>query len=338
MRNRIAQTVEKLLVDCPAILNQPMLLHRLFLRKKVAVLMYHGVVETPLEIPDWCFISKHDFSLQMEYLHRNFKIISLAQAVQSMREEQINEPTAVITFDDGYQNVHDVAYPVMSRLGIPATVFLNTGFTDTANTLWFCRLNMAISATRCRKLSWNGQEYDLSSRAARTRTCSRLQSRLKQLPHQQLLDNLDVIREALGIQTADEAPKDSPFRILDSQSIGKMAASGLIEFGAHTATHTILTRVSEERARQEILSSIGETQRLTSKPCTLFAYPNGRAVDYNDIVMKFLGESGVQAAVTTREGPNTSSTPPLELRRYGIGAGLSLVPFILRVHHLLPGN
>ena len=144
------------------------------------------------------------------------------------------------------------------------------------------------------------------------------------------------IREALDIHTPKEVSRDSQFRMLDSKSIAEMVDSGLIEFGAHTATHTILTRVDEKRAQQEIASSIEGTQQLTGKPCALFAYPNGRAEDYNEAVIKFLHSAGIEAAVTTREAPNTVSSPLLELCRYGIGPGPSLLPFIRRVHHLLP--
>jgi peptidoglycan/xylan/chitin deacetylase (PgdA/CDA1 family) len=298
--------------------------------------MYHGVVRTALDVPDWCFIPERDFSRQMEYLHRNFKVVSLTEAAVNLREDRINEPTAVITFDDGYQNVYDVAYPILSRLGLPATVFLNTTFINTAHTVWFCTLNQAISETIHLKLSWNGQDYDLSNTVSKARASARLQSLLKHLPHQELLEKLAEIREALDIHTPTEVTRDSHFRMLDSQSITEMANSGLIEFGAHTATHTILTRVDEERAQREIASSIEDTQQLSGKPCRLFAYPNGRAEDYNEAVINFLESAGIEAAVTTRDGPNTVSTPPLELCRYGIGVGLSLLSFIRRVHHLLP--
>jgi hypothetical protein len=150
------------------------------------------------------------------------------------------------------------------------------------------------------------------------------------------LGKLAEIRGKLDIHTPTEVARDSHFRMLDNQSIADMSASGLIEFGAHTATHTILSRVDEARARQEITSSIEDTQRLTGKPCRLFAYPNGQPGDYNEAVIRFLERSGIGAAVTTRDGPSTMTTPPLELCRYGIGAGLSILPFILRVHHLLP--
>jgi peptidoglycan/xylan/chitin deacetylase (PgdA/CDA1 family) len=336
MLSKIKWFIEELILVSPAIFNQPLLFNRTFFRRKVAILMYHGVVRTPLDVPDWCFLSERDFSRQMQYLRRNFKVVSLAEAAVNLRENRINEPTAVITFDDGYQNVYDVAYPILSRFGLPATVFLNTAFINTANTIWSCVLNKAISETTLQTFVWNGQVYNLNSTASKARTSEKLQSALKQFPHQELLEKLAEIREALDIHTPTEVSGDSHFRMLDSQSIAEMVDSGLIEFGAHTANHTILTCVDKEFAQQEIASSIEDTQKLTDKPCRLFAYPNGRAQDYNEAVIQLLDSAGIEAAVTTREGPNTVSTPPLELRRYCIGAGDSLLRFILQLHHQPP--
>lgn len=297
--------------------------------------MYHGVVPSPLEVPDWCFIEKRYFSAQMEYLSRHFRVISLAQAIQELHADRIKSPTAVITFDDGYQNVFDVAYPILRRLGLPATIFLNTAFIGTAKTVWFCTLNHALTRTTQQELLWDGQAYDLSSNTAKSTTSSRLQSILKQYSHQELLDKLAEIHDKLEMQIPDEIPPESHFRMLDNQAIEEMAASGLIEFGAHTANHTILTRIDEEYARQEIESSIQDTRRLTGKPCTLFAYPNGRVIDYNKAIIEKLKTAGIQIAVTTREGPNTTNTPLLELRRYDIGTGVDMATFMMRTHHLL---
>jgi peptidoglycan/xylan/chitin deacetylase (PgdA/CDA1 family) len=336
MPNSIQRFIATLVIASPAVLNPPRLLHRIFFRKKLSILMYHGVVRTPLEVPDWCFVSEDNFSRQMDYLSRHFRVVPLGQAARELREDCISEPTVVITFDDGYQNVHDVAFPILAGYKLPSTVFINTAFINTAQTVWFCLLNQAIAETKQTELSWGDEVFDLSNTASKARSSARLQSLVKRLPHAELLEKVAEIREALGIRTPMEVAAGSPFRMLDNHSIVAMSASGLVEFGAHTATHTILTRVDETRARQEITSSIEDTQRLTGKPCRSFAYPNGQPRDYNAAMVEFLADSGIEVAVTTRDGPSTMSTPPLELCRYGVGAGLSLLPFILRVHHLLP--
>jgi len=335
MLGRLRHTIENLVVTSPALGNLPLRLHRLLFRKNISILMYHGVVRTPLDVPDWCFVPEQNFLFQMDYLHRNFRVVSLTQAVEDLRANRVNEPTAVITFDDGYQNVYDIAYPILSHFGLNATIFLNTAFVNTSNTVWFCILNQAISETVHQTLSWKGKLYDLSSTTSKARASAELQSALKQLPHDDLLHQLAEIRRTLEIHSPMGVPMNSNFRMLDKHSIAEMLESGLVEFGAHTATHTILTHVDEVRAKHEIASSIRETEMLTGKPCKLFAYPNGKPVDYNEATISFLMALGIDVAVTTRTGPSTASTPPLELRRYGVGANLSILPFILRVHHLL---
>jgi peptidoglycan/xylan/chitin deacetylase (PgdA/CDA1 family) len=110
-----------------------------------------------------------------------------------------------------------------------------------------------------------------------------------------------------------------------------MHASGLIAFGAHTVDHVVLTQVDEARQRREIRQSLTDVADLTGAPCRLFAYPNGSAYDYDETAMAELREAGVTCAVTTRDGANTPDTPPLELRRIGIGNRIGPISFPLKL-------
>ena len=103
--------------------------------------------------------------------------------------------------------------------------------------------------------------------------------------------------------------------------------SGLIEFGAHTQSHAILSRLPPEVARNEIEQSIAATQRLTGRTCVLFAYPNGLAKDYDASHRALLQSCGVRAAVTAIQGFNWGETSLLNLRRFGIGANLDMRGF-----------
>src|SRR5439155_21705017 len=112
-------------------------------------------------------------------------------------------------------------------------------------------------------------------------------------------------------------------------------ASGLFQLGAHTHRHTILTRIAEERRRDEVERSLREVAALSGRPCRSFAYPNGRREDYDPAAIALLRSLGVRVAVTSLAGPNVTGTPPLELCRYGIGEGTSLASFACLVHHML---
>jgi len=95
--------------------------------KKVSILMYHqiGDFKNPKSHrATFCHIRR--FRAQMAYLHRlRYRVISLNQAVEGLFENRsLPGHSVVLTFDDGYQDFRDHAFPILQRYGFPATVFL----------------------------------------------------------------------------------------------------------------------------------------------------------------------------------------------------------------------
>jgi peptidoglycan/xylan/chitin deacetylase (PgdA/CDA1 family) len=93
------------------------------------ILCYHqytknSVTQNQLEI------TAEAFERQMLYLLANdFRILSFAEAEQIIRRGQpIPEQAVVITIDDGYRSIYDVAWPILKKHGIKATLFIYTDF------------------------------------------------------------------------------------------------------------------------------------------------------------------------------------------------------------------
>jgi peptidoglycan/xylan/chitin deacetylase (PgdA/CDA1 family) len=295
--------------------------------------MYHGIIRSPLEVTDWCFVDETSFSTQIEYLKRHFEVIFLSEAVERMRNGGIKRPAAVITFDDGYQNNFDVAFPILYKEKIPATIFLTTGLINTNDTVWHCQLNLALSQTRRPRIERNGFRFDLSTLDLKAKASAAIQDSLKKLKHSQLMAAVrNIILELDGDPDCPIAI-DSPYRMLSKNAIAEMVASELIEFGAHTHQHMILSCLSPEERLNEIRRSVDAIHELTGRPCKCFAYPNGRMQDYDPESINDIKACGIQMAVTTAAGPNNRTTPTMELRRYGVGADLSMAAFQLMVHH-----
>jgi peptidoglycan/xylan/chitin deacetylase (PgdA/CDA1 family) len=311
------------------------LFHRLAYQDKLTIIMYHGIIRSPLLVDDWCFVDENSFRAQIAYLKKHFEIIALSEAVERMRNGGIKRPTAVITFDDGYQNNFDVAFPILGREGIPATIFLTTGLINTNDTVWYCRLNVALSQTRRHFIEWNGFRFGLSTSDQKAKASAAIQESLKNLEQSQLMTTIRNIILELDENPDRSIEMGSPFRMLEKNAIAEMLASGLIEFGAHTHRHAILTRLSDGERYSEIRQSINTVYKLTGRPCKYFAYPNGRVEDYNIETIRDLETCGIQIGVTTISGPNDIMTPVMELRRYGIGAHLSMAAFQLMVHHFI---
>jgi len=93
----------------------------------VSVLMYHQVGEFPAPKEHralYCHVRR--FASQMAYLKRfGYHVISLQQAVDALfGDARLPGRSVVLTFDDGYRNFRDYAWPILRRHGFPATLFM----------------------------------------------------------------------------------------------------------------------------------------------------------------------------------------------------------------------
>ena len=319
-----------------AITRLPRFLNRTLFRKAHTVITYHGVRNADLPIPDECFIARDRFISQMLYVKRHFTVVPLSQALDlAVSRKKPVLPLLSITFDDGFQNVYDNAFPVLKELGLPATVFLVTSLTDTDNTIWYCTLNHAFSETNMRSMVWRDRRFDLTNPGNRVHACLTLQGILKEMPHDVLVREVDGIISSLGFDPGRGLPKNSPFRILSSRDIQQMHKSGFIEFGAHTHTHSILSLLTEEAQEREIRSSIDRVCAITGKQCTLFSYPNGEAGDFGENTRDLLIRNNIYCSVTMMRGPNYPDTDRFCYRRYGIESAMSDHRFVMNVHHMV---
>lgn len=307
-------------------------LHRLRLPDTVSVVMYHGLVRSPLPVTDWCFVPVERFTGQMEYLARHFHVMHIEEAFDPGRP-RVDRPVACITFDDGFASVLELALPVLDRLSIPATVYLVTDLVDTEDTVWFARLHRAVCESRAPEVRLRGLSFALTSPEARADTSASLQRALKALPPSAFETALTDALDQLGGPAPRPTTTWDAFRMLRSDEIRRMSQRGLVRFGGHSASHQILTRTTPDDARHEIHASVGRISALVAGPSRTFAYPNGGPDDFDERVVEAVREAGIQYAVTTIEGPNGRTTDPYRIRRYGIGANDSLARFAELVHH-----
>ncbi len=91
------------------------------------VLMYHHVGFP--DSPSGLYVSPETFEKQMEFLkvHR-YRVVPLAELAALIREKKpVPQKTVAVTFDDGYLDNFENAFPVLKEMGFPAALFMITG-------------------------------------------------------------------------------------------------------------------------------------------------------------------------------------------------------------------
>lgn len=276
------------------------------------ILLYHRVLpsEDPFAIDP---ISLTDFEKQIRVLSENFRIIGLPQLLDEIETEAVEKGTICITFDDGYRDNYEYAFPVLQKYRIPATIFLATKFIGTNNVLWPDQILSAIrqsTVTRFEFADAGILATAFESIPVRKQVAVTL---LEWLKHFSPADRDCHINRILDHCKVERATGDQRL-MLNWDEIRQMCATG-ISFGAHTRTHPILSSLSDVAKRNEIVGSKRVVEAAIGVKVDIFAYPNGKPADYDHSCKQILRQEGFRCALTTNSGLNLPSTDRFALYR-----------------------
>jgi peptidoglycan/xylan/chitin deacetylase (PgdA/CDA1 family) len=279
-------------------------------RRRILVLTYHRFTDTPRPGRT----SAANLAAHLDYLASHYTVLPLSAVESRLREGGPLPPaTAAITVDDGYSDFHEIAWPVLRRRHMPATVFVVTDFVDRRRWIWTDQIPFLISRTRAERIavSFAGLSVDASmhGESSRRQIASSINTMLKDQPDEAKERLVDQIAAQCRVALPGEPPADQSS--CTWEQLREMAAAG-IEIGSHTVTHPILTRVPADRLRRELEESRGRLEDMLGRPVTSFCYPNGA---YDRIVRDAVERAGYRLAVTSDYGLNDPTSDPLALRR-----------------------
>lgn len=252
------------------------------------------------------------FAQQIGYIAQRCRILSLTELVAAADRGAVPARSVAITFDDGYEDTYLHAYPVLRAHSAPATVFLTTGLMDSAHSMWNDSLGVAIRGTPSAVLKGvpGCPTFSLTSVGERRHALECTLRTLKRYPPAEREDITDRL-----CRTLDGRSNRGP-HMLRWQQVREMHAHG-IEFGAHTVHHPILTSLSVEEARREVVESKTAVEEHVQAPVRHFAYPNGTASDFDDTTKRIVREAGYVTASSMIFGTNVATTDRYMLRRGG---------------------
>lgn len=291
-----------------------------------SVLLYHGVHAGDLELGGRNSSGKHlpreAFERQMRWLSRHVPLVSMRAIAAAHRGEgRLPDGAVAVTFDDGFRNNRTEAWPVLEAYGVPATIYLATGYIGGGRMIWSDRLESALLGTSAAELALelggDTRVWKLDGERARIGAFLAVKARAKALPDREKDALVQRVEAALGEGGGGEHPL---YRFLDWGEVREMHDSPLIDFGAHTVDHVALTRVPEAEMRRQIDESVAQVSRQLGGACTLFSYPEGQEEDYDASVIAHLVSRGFDHCPTAIEGTNrVGLTDPFHIRRIMVG-------------------
>lgn len=279
-------------------------------RAHLSVLIHHRVLpESDALFPDEMHARR--FDALCGWMASWFNVLPLDEAVVRLKAGTLPARAACITFDDGYADNHDIALPILQRHGLTATFFIATGFLN-GGRMWNDTIIESIRSCSLPVLDLSSLglgSYVLGSIDDRRAAIATLINHIKYRPVEDRIN----LTEQMAYRARVKPPQDL---MMTSYEVKAMRQAGM-QIGAHTVSHPILARMSDEQGRQEIQSSKRFLEQLLDERVGLFAYPNGKpGEDYTPQTVDMVRSLGFDAAVSTRWGASGTGDDLFQLRRF----------------------
>jgi len=260
-----------------------------------------------------------EFEKQMKFVSEHFTPIDFFDLKEIVEKKKaVPQNPIIISFDDGYRDNYDNAFPVLKKFNLKGVIFLATGFIGTDKTFWWDEISSIILETSKKQIcipSISEKFLKLSEKSDvkyRRQFIEELLNKIKTMPESKKNGIINELREVCG------NIKNSQSVMLDWNMALEMQKNG-VELGAHTVNHPVLSQIKHDDIRREIALSGFEIREKTGIKPVSFCYPVGKKTSFNEIIAEEVKTQGFSFAVTLIHGTNyISDISPFHLKRVNI--------------------
>ena len=317
LKHRFKQIIKKLLTYTS--------LHRvvwIFLPKGVYVFNYHRIGEK-----DNCAFDREVFSCttdafekQCLFIKKHFNVISLDElCVLREQKQEHKKKYAVITFDDGYIDNYQEAFPVLKKYNIPATFYVATNFVGNDLIPWWDEIAYILRKAEGKtyQLPNQKQTYYLKPNEIEA-VISRIIYDAKRLDGITVIDVLDDIRSTF-LEELSEFNTERHTLFMGWNHLKEMVQNNM-KVGSHTLSHQVLSQLTEKEQKHELSQSKAIIEQYLSTSIDSVVYPVGRSHCYTEKTCQLAQSVGYHFAFNNEPGRITLNSNSYDLNRFCIGS------------------
>jgi peptidoglycan/xylan/chitin deacetylase (PgdA/CDA1 family) len=298
--------------------------------KRLTILTFHRITNpdrASIGLPSIC-LSRENFDSLLKFVLKHYTVISLEQYLTFAQNGRAarRRNYLILSFDDGYREMKEVALPTLRKYDLPAVLFVPSDAIDSGGYFWWDAAYELLSNSNSDSLALQQLREQSESPviASLEKSCRLLPVERKQAifdffetlqnaspdVRQQYVDFLTRAYERFRVNHS-LPPIPS---VLDWKEVDELQRSG-ITIGSHTKSHQFLSTISGEAASVELVESKRIIKDRVGATVTALSYPGGK---YSEETLKLAKEAGYACAVTTDSGLNSFKDDPFKLKRINI--------------------
>lgn len=237
----------------------------------------------------------------LHYIKKNnYKVIALEELFSLLKDNQpIPENCVAFTADDGFYDQFEIIAPIFSEFDMPLTVFVITDLIDGKLWPWDDHVDYVLSNTSKKNFHFLLPDSSSYSITCETKNLisnrRRLIEKLKKMNQTHIYEWLASFYSAAEVNMVDSIP--NCFKGGTWGQLKKFVDEGH-SVAAHTKTHRVLSRLSEQEVRDEIVGSFEYLKSKIPNCSRVFAYPSGRVSDFGEREEGIISTSPLLGAVS----------------------------------------
>ena len=228
-------------------------------------------------------------------------LVSLDEMHRRLTEGDFSRRFACLTFDDGYRDTMQWAYPILKEAGVPFAIYVATSFPDRLGELWWRVLEAVIARYDRIGLQIDGRNctFDCSTIPEKLALFDELYWWLRTRPTE--VEMRGIMRNLAACYRVDIAAFCDEL-CMSWEELAALAADPLVTIGAHTVNHPMLAKLSGEAARSEMDFSRAVIEAALGVRPQHLSYPVGDPSSAGPREFAIAAHLGFKTAVTTRPG------------------------------------
>jgi peptidoglycan/xylan/chitin deacetylase (PgdA/CDA1 family) len=230
---------------------------------------------------------------------RGYRFISIDDLpdVLSSRSPKSSQKFLICSFDDGYRDVYETAYPVLKKHGVPFIIYVSSGFTERTGFLWWDVISDILLHEKELVLLRKGEMVRNDIRPEnRDQLFGAARKCILEYSRDELLRYQQFVTDYYGVDTSVYPEKG----ILSWKALREIAEDPLCTIGAHSENHLAMKYQTEDVVRSEIINCRNAIENNLGGKVKHFAFPYGGPDTVTARDISIAGSVGFTTVCTTR--------------------------------------
>jgi peptidoglycan/xylan/chitin deacetylase (PgdA/CDA1 family) len=300
-----------------------------------AILAYHRVARLRSD-PQLLASTPEHFEEQLAQITYHYRAVSLSELAKAIASGEVPDKAVAVTFDDGYSDNLSWALPLLKKYEVPATVFVTSGYMGQEREFWWDDLERILllnaNLPETLEIKIKGRPYKWTFGKALSRDLAResrwnvmmsadpspyhkaykeLHTLLKPLDHAERLPIMDDLCRWADLSVVGRRE----YMAISEAGMKALASDGIVDLGAHTVTHPMLSAMSREAQQLEITECKKRLEAVLGRSVSSFSYPFGTRADVGRIAPRLARDAGYGLACANYSGLAGRHSDPYLLPR-----------------------